>query len=222
MSSTVVGTSVGALNAARVDPTPVSPSAAVIERLGDLAARLEHPSAGFDDRLIEPARQILGRAIGRLVPAGKHAPDYDVASPPYHPGVRVVSCRRSDGTRRITQLSTAQDYAAELYASAAIPGWAPPVLLGGVEHVDGAMWSTSNADLISPDDHDLLIAIVPMVSKAGGSLVVRGHRASLLDELDPWHEAGKPVVYVVPTAEALSARKDHHAFAADARKQISD
>ncbi len=220
MCHTMVGTSVGALNAARINPHPVPTPPEVLAAIGELADTLPIPAVTLADRLIHPGREIIGRAIGRLVPAGKHHPTYPVAEPPFHPGVRVVSCRRSDGTRRITHIAWAADPKAELYASAAVPGWAPPVLLNGVEHVDGAVWSTTNADLISPETHDALIVVAPMVPGSGGSVVERGNRASLLTELEPWQDAQKPVVFVVPSLNGLAHRKDHEAFGSDARKQI--
>lgn len=220
MCHSMVGTSVGALNAARINPHPIPTPADVVAAIGELASTLPIPAVTLADRLIQPGREIIGRAVGRLVPAGKNHPTYPVAQPPFHPGVRVVSCRRSDGTRRITHIAKAADHTAELYASAAIPGWAPPVLLDGVEHVDGAVWSTTNADLISPEAHDALIVVAPMVPGSGGSLVQRGHRASLLTELQPWQDADKPVVFVVPSPRGLAQRKDHDAFGSDARTQI--
>ena len=220
MCHTMVGTSIGALNAARINPHPIPIPSEVLAAIGELAGTLPIPAVSLADRLIHPGREIIGRAVGRLVPAGKHEPTYPVAAPPFHPGVRVVSCRRSDGTRRITRIVDATDPEAELYASAAVPGWAPPVLLDGVEHVDGAVWSTTNADLISPETHDALIVVAPMVPGSGGSLVERGNRASLLTELQPWQDAAKPVVFVVPSPAGLAQRKNHDAFGSDARNQI--
>lgn len=220
MSATVIGTSVGALNAARIPAEPSTPPLAVADAVGDLAQRLAPTPRSLLDRLVPAPRQILGRLVGRLAPRGSHAPGYPVASPPYHPGVRVVSCRRSDGARRITPLDRAADPTAELYASAAVPAFAPPVLLDGTEHVDGAVWSTTNADLVGPDDHDVLIVIAPMVPGHGGSLVHRAHRSAMLAEVEPWVRAEKPVLILVPSEDALINRSETDAFAADARRQV--
>lgn len=220
MSTTIIGTSVGALNAARVDPQPIMAPVAVADALGDLAARLTPCGPGLFERVIPVPRRLGGRIAGRIVPAGAHAPEYGVATPPYHPGVRVVSCRRSNGSRRITKLDEAFDPANELYASAAIPGFSRPVQLDGADHVDGAIWSTTNADLISTRDHDLLIVIAPMVPTEGGSTFQRTNRALLLDELGPWRRAGRPVLFLGPSPTAMAAPDDIEAFAADARSQI--
>ena len=220
MSSTVIGTSAGALNAARIDPDPVPVGVPELERLAEVAAVCGPPPRTVGDRLLAGPRRLLGRAVGRFTPEGTNSPEYPVAAPPYHPAVRAVSCRRSDGSRRIARLSRAVDPAAELYASAAIPGFAPPVTLDGEPHVDGAVWSTTNADLIRPDSCDALIVIAPMAPRTGGSVAQRGHRASLLAETAPWLAAGQPAIVLMPSAEALRNRHDHEAFGADARSQI--
>jgi predicted acylesterase/phospholipase RssA len=220
MSSTVIGTSVGALNAARIDPDPVELDGSVVERLRKLADDTAPPKRTLVDRTLAGPRQLLGRVVGRVVPAGTHTPDYPVAAGPYHHGVRIVSCRRSDGSRRIAVLSRAAYPAAELYASAAIPGFAPSVLLDGVEHVDGAVWSTTNADLVSSEDHDVLIVIAPMAARSGGGILPRSHRSAVLAEVAPWKRAGKPVILIAPSAAAIEQRNDHESFAAEARSQI--
>lgn len=220
MSSTVVGTSAGALNAARIGSEPLTVPARVGSALEDLAAQLHPPELSTLDRVVAPIRRFGGRAVGRIVPAGKNVQDYEVARQPFHPAVQVVSCRRSNGERRVTRLVEASDPTAELYASAAIPGVTPPVRLDGEDHVDGAVWSTSNADLVDTTAHDLLIVIAPMVPASAGSLLQRGHRAALLTEVAAWRQADRPVIYLVPSAEALAQRSDHEAFGNDARLQV--
>ncbi len=216
----MIGTSVGALNAARIEATPVAVPDDTFAALELLAVELGVPTRSVADRLLHRPREIAGRLLGRLAPAGKHTPDYEVATAPFHPEVRVVSCRRSDGARRITVLARAEEPSKELYASAAIPGFSPPVEIDGDHYVDGAVWSTTNADLVDPESFDLLIVIAPMVPLSGGSLLKRAHRASLLAEISPWRNAGKPVVYLTPTPEAIGNKDDHEAFGTDARRQI--
>ena len=220
MSATVVGTSAGALNAARIDAKPLAVPTAVSSALQDLATRTGPPELTALDRLVAPVRRLGGRAVGRFVPAGKHIQDYEVASQPFHPAVRVVSCERSNGRRRVTRLVEAPDPTAELYASAAIPGVTPPVRIEGKDHVDGAIWSTSNADLVAPSDHDLLIVIAPMVPASSGSLLQRGHRSALLSELGGWRSNNQPVIYLVPSVAALEERSNHEAFGQNARQQV--
>jgi len=220
MSQMVIGTSVGALNAARIDSEAIEATDDSFERLRHLSVELGVPSRTIADRGLHAPRRVGGRLLGRLAPAGKHQPDYDVAAPPFHPQVRVVSCRRSDGSRRVSILANAAEPSKELYASAAIPGYSPPVEIDGEAYVDGAVWSTTNADLVDPVGLDLLIVIAPMVPLTGGSLLRRAHRASLLNELAPWKRSNKPIVYLVPRTDAMDNKDDHQAFGADARRQI--
>jgi hypothetical protein len=92
--------------------------------------------------------------------------------------------------------------------------------LDGIEHVDGAIWSTTNADLVSPEDHDLLIVIAPMASRSGGGLLPRSHRAAVLAEVRSWRRAAKPVVLITPSAHAIERRNDHEAFSTEARNRV--
>ena len=163
-ATTVVGTSVGALNAARLplpDMAPM-PSAAQLASLGGLGRRLPPPDSSVLTSVIARIRLAGGQVAARLAPAGSHPQDYDVAQAPYHPGVMAVSVQRRGGRRRIARLVEATSPEAELYASAAVPGYVSPVVVDGEEHIDGAVWSSTNADLIGLDDHDGLVVIAPM------------------------------------------------------------
>ncbi len=217
----IVGTSAGAINTAHL-AADARPTTSGLDALGALAAALGPPALRLDDRLVTPLRRLGGRSLAFAGPAGRHAPGYDVADGPFHPGLCVVSVERRSGQRRVSRLATATDPAAELYASAAVPGFAQPVEIDGGTFIDGAVHSPTNGDLIEPDDHDALIVIAPMVPLAGGSLVQRSHRSLLATELAPWVEAGKPAVVIAPTAAELADRDDHDAFGAAGRSRITD
>lgn len=219
-SISLVGTSAGAINAAYLDRAEADPGG--LDRLRGLAEALGPPSLGLDDRIVAPLRHIGGRALALVGPTGRNGADYDVAAGPYHPGLRVVSVERRSGRRRVARLAEAADPAAEMYASAAVPGYAVPVEIDGRAHIDGAVHSPTNADLISPDDHDALVVIAAMVPLDGGSIVQRSHRSLLARELGPWTRTSKPVIVIAPTAAELARRDDHDAFAAAARRRITD
>lgn len=170
--------------------------------------------------VIAPARTLGGRALARFGPQGTSRADYDVATGPFRPGVSVVSVSRRTGKRRVVELHTAKSPTEELYASAAIPGFAVPRELEGQKFVDGAAWSTTNADVVDIDSADALIVIAPMVPRVGGSLVQRGHRASLAAELYPWLRGEKPVLCVLPPEGADRDAQEPKVFAATARNQI--
>lgn len=213
----IVGTSVGALNGARLGFTVAGTTTTVAAEIAALADRLPQLPTSIADSLVASLRRIGGRALAALGPAGKHTATYPLARAPYPPQLRVVSVERRRGRRRVTLLATADDPAAELYASAAVPGWATPVVLDGRNHIDGAVHSPTNADLLSPDGLDLLIVIAPMASRRGGRIVARSHRALLAAELAPWRRSAKPILVVVPTGDEIAGRADHDRFAEAAR-----
>ncbi|MDV6271070.1 patatin-like phospholipase family protein [Rhodococcus globerulus] len=52
-----------------------------------------------------------------------------------------------------------------LRASWAIPGWFPPVAIGGVRYIDGGASSTASVDLLLPLELDELVVLAPMASR---------------------------------------------------------
>lgn len=221
-AATIVGTSVGALNAARqpLPDTTGAPTVEQVDSLASLAAALETPTRDPFTPLIAGLRLAGGRLVAAVAPAGSHGQDYDVAVAPYHPGVVTVSVARRSGRRRAVNLATATSPQTELYASAAVPGFVKPVEIEGEKRIDGAVWSTTNADLIPVDHHDALVVVAPMVPRRGGSVIARTHRAQLLAELDPWRAADKPVVIVTPTGVDQRHRADQARFAAAATELV--
>ncbi len=223
-ATTIIGTSVGALNGAR-QPLPNLAAPATSEQLSGIAhlsGALSLPNASVATPLVAKIRHYGGQAAARLAPAGSHPQDYDVAAPPYHPGVVAVSVVRRSGRRRATVLANAGFPQDELYASAAVPGYALPVIIDGEERIDGAVWSSTNADLVGIEDHDALVVIAPMAARMGGNLLARTHRAQLIVELRRWAESGKPLVVVNPTGEEQQLRPVHAAFAATGRQRVRD
>ncbi|MFN3219066.1 MAG: patatin-like phospholipase family protein [Acidimicrobiales bacterium] len=220
-ATSIVGTSAGAINAAHLAADATTGAATGLDGLAALAEALIPPGLGSVDRVVSPLRRIGGRLLALVGPTGRHAPGYDVAAGPFHTGLRVVSVAHRAGTRRVALLRAADDPAAEMYASAAVPGYAAPVEIDGRLHIDGAVHSPTNADLISPDDHDALVVIAAMVPLDGGSVVQRSHRSLLAGELGPWARTTKPVVVIAPTAAELAQRDDHDAFGAAARRRIT-
>ncbi|RJQ81817.1 patatin [Pseudonocardiaceae bacterium YIM PH 21723] len=52
-----------------------------------------------------------------------------------------------------------------LRASWSVPGWYPPVTIGGDQHLDGGAWSPTSADLLADRELDEVVIISPMTSK---------------------------------------------------------
>jgi NTE family protein len=59
------------------------------------------------------------------------------------------------------------DLGTAVEASCAIAGYFAPVRVGGHEHVDGGLWSVTNADLVAGLGYDLVVVVSPMAVPAG-------------------------------------------------------
>lgn len=226
-AQTIIGTSIGALIAARLGPadsTSTGLESADLESATDglrhLAANIPGPSSRVTDLLTVPSRRLGGRVVALVVPSGRYVADYPIGEPPHHSGASVVSVARPLGSRRVTRLVDAKSPGQELYASAAVPGFSANVLLDGRRHIDGAVHSSTNADLISPDDHDLLVVIAPLVAISGASALARSHRALLMRELAPWRKTKKPTLVLAPSREQYRSRSSLEASAEAALGQL--
>lgn len=118
-----------------------------------------------------------------------------------HDGRRVVFGR--EGAPR-TEVGTA------VAASCAVPGWFTPVEIDGRRYVDGGAHSTTNLDLVTDLDLDLVVVISPM-TVARGVLPVRldyparaGLRFRLAAERRAVSKAGTPVATIQPAAADLA------------------
>ena len=98
-----------------------------------------------------------------------------------------------------------------------MPGWYAPVRIGGRDYVDGAAWSTTNADLLAGLGFDLALVLAPQsVTSARLGRDVRSlprayHRSMLSREIDVVHRNGTDVVVLEPTpqdVELLAVRRD--------------
>ncbi|KAF0845921.1 patatin-like phospholipase family protein [Nocardia caishijiensis] len=95
-----------------------------------------------------------------------------------HPATWLVAADAATG-RRITfgakefeadpSQRTGVDLGDAIAASWAIPGWFPPVRIGGRDYVDGGAVSSVSADLLLPLDLDEVVVIAPMTSAGGAS-----------------------------------------------------
>jgi predicted acylesterase/phospholipase RssA len=123
--------------------------------------------------------------------------------------------RRWPPTRRVVLLDDSSDPEREIAASAAVPFGAQAIEIDGGSHVDGAVWSVTNADVARPDGLDLLIVIAPLVTTDGGTLVSGLGRHQLAVELGPWRRASKPVLVFAPTSQEYRRRSDRPAHRRD-------
>ncbi|MEV5651567.1 patatin-like phospholipase family protein [Nocardia sp. NPDC052254] len=85
---------------------------------------------------------------------------------PAHPAAWLVAMDYDSGRRVAFGAPDAPDatIGAALRASWAVPGWFPPVSIGGRRYVDGGAASTASVDLLQPLALDELVVLTPMAS----------------------------------------------------------
>lgn len=218
-STRIVGTSAGAFVAASIDPPTASPTDDQLVALGALANGHEYaPSARHV--ALSSLRRFAGVVIAKFAPRSRPFADYRVPAAPYHPGADVVTVERGSARRVVHRLCATDDAEAVVRASAAIPGVNQPVELDGRDHVDGAVHSATNVDVVDHHAHDVLVVIAPMVSSTGGSIVARFDRAQLRRQLGPWLQAGKTIVVVMPDEAEHASRRDRAEFQGAGRRAV--
>ncbi|HVJ94587.1 MAG TPA: patatin-like phospholipase family protein, partial [Labilithrix sp.] len=97
-------------------------------------------------------------------------------------------------------------------ASWAIPGWFPPVEIGGRRYVDGGVFSPTSADLVAPLGLDEVVVVAPMASSNPGPRkglgrvegLVRRRMCRTLDaEVAILRDAGMRVLRIEPEGDDL-------------------
>lgn len=215
----IIGTSAGAFVAAsfdgKADAVPGS-----VERLAMLSnGESFAPSAVT--KLAGALRTTASIPTAFLTPSNKPIAAYDVPTGPYHPGASVTAVTHRRGKRVEHTLATASDPEAVVRASAAIPGVNQPIDIGGVAHIDGAVHSANNVDLVTGRP-ELLLVISPMIPLTGGTLVSRFHRAQLRVEISQValrHDI--PAVVVMPSQAAHAKRRDREPFAREGAEAVA-
>lgn len=210
-ATTVVGTSAGAFVAASIDPIALTTTNAQLEALASLDNGTSY-SAGRRHAIVAAVRLGVGSLLARAAPRSRPVADYRVPPSPYHEGASVVTVARRNGRRAIHQLNTVANAETVVRASAAIPGANGPIDIGGELHVDGAVYSAANADVVDIAAHDAIVIIAPMVAASGGSIVTRSHRAQLRTQIEPWICTGKPTVVVIPNEAEHADRRNRETF----------
>lgn len=219
-ATTIVGTSAGAFVAASIQHTTGETTIAQFRELATLGN-----AAGLRPRLRHRLATVLRRAGGSVVaaiaPRDRPKAEYQVPSGPYHPGAEVVTVERGFGKRVRHALTDSPDPESAVRASSAIPGLNAPIYLSGKLHVDGAVHSAANADIVSPENHDGLVVIAPMIAATGGSLVGRFHRAQLRFELRRWIAHEKPAIVIMPSVDEHRVRRDRPSFEKAGREAVA-
>jgi NTE family protein len=91
-------------------------------------------------------------------------------------------------------------------ASSAVPGMLAPVSIDGADHVDGAVHSPTNADLVTGLGFDRVIVVAPMAGGTDWRQLARTYHSSLLRrEAAAVRCGGTEVVLIQPDADVLLA-----------------
>ena len=91
-----------------------------------------------------------------------------------------------------------------LEATSAVPGLFQPKVIDGARYVDGAVASSTHADVLVPERHDTVLISAPM-ARPGGSLIRNRARRSLEREAQALRDGGSRVLILTPDASAMEA-----------------
>jgi NTE family protein len=177
------------------------------------------PSPALLARLARNPRSFRAAALfGALAPAGRFellehlGPLADPTAEGWpERDLFLCAVRRRDGRRVVFGRPGAPEVpvATAVAASCAIPGWFRPVRIGGVDHVDGAVHSPTNGDVLRGRGLDVVIAVSPMSgcpaawSAPDASVRAVFHRR-LRQEAELLRSEGTTVVRFEPTARDLA------------------
>lgn len=192
-------------------------------------ARLRDALPGIDARVLlhrwhPPSRDFWSRAVTRpwslrpvptltaMLPTGTLSLAelagerlWELASRRWPPALRICATRRGDGALVVfgAPATSPPPLVTAVAASCAIPAYFAPVLVDGVQHLDGGLRSPTNANVAAQEGLDLAIVVSPL-SGAPGPL--RGRfRRRLEAECATLRAAGTEVVCFAPGPRAAAA-----------------
>jgi NTE family protein len=124
-----------------------------------------------------PSTQRFGTMASALLPLGR-VPSVASAGltaglfpggwPPAGLQICAVDVDRAQRVVFSRESSPATDVDTAIAASCALPGWFAPVTVAGSRYVDGAAWSSTNADVLADEPLDVVIVSSPMTSSKPG------------------------------------------------------
>ena len=117
----------------------------------------------------------------------------------------VTTCRISDGARCAWGRGSGVPLHLAIAGSCTVPGLSAPLLIDGDRHIDGGVWSSTNADLLAGVGVQDVIALSPM---AGAMGLGRAQAARLTAECDRLGAIGVEAVPVTPGEDFREARID--------------
>lgn len=168
--------------------------------------RLTRPGVAF--AALAPRGSIPTNAIGDAVrafhPGAWPAEPTWICAVRLKDGQRVVFGRDDPGHGADPDLGTAVE------ASSAVPGFFSPVRIGDDDYVDGAVHSSTNADLVGGLGLDLVVVVAPMAAvpralgRSANAVTRILHARILRREIDRLRRERLPVLVIQPTADDLA------------------
>ena len=122
----------------------------------------------------------------------------------------ICSVRVRDGRRRVfgREMSEATVGVA-VAASSAVPGLLAPVTIDGAEHVDGAVHSPTNLDLLAGLGYDRIVVSSPMSGSTDWRQPARAYHTRLLQrEAAAVRQPGTELVLIEPDAGTITVMGD--------------
>ncbi|GAC1441060.1 MAG: patatin-like phospholipase family protein [Mycobacteriales bacterium] len=159
-----------------------------------------------------------GSVVSGLIPAGRTTTEgisrgIEQLHGRTWPGSRLRICavRARDARRVVFGSASAPqvDVGTAVAASCAIPGYFSPVFIAGQPYIDGGAHSPTNADVVRPDEPDLVVISSPMSFGPGGAtrspdaLVRLAVRRYLAREVRLLRRRGATVVVFQPSVSDL-------------------
>lgn len=181
----------------------------------ELGLRTRGPQAPDLLKAFRPGRMKVGVAAAAALPEGKVSTSAISAGVngicgnawPQQP-LWVVATALTDGNRVVYGRDARGPIGECVAASCAIPGYFRPVVINGIKHVDGGMYSACNLDLLAGQGLDTVIVSSPMsIHTAFGKTLDLPFRQFLRRQLNQeaklLRNQGTEVIILAPTAEDL-------------------
>lgn len=115
----------------------------------------------------------------------------------------ITAVRLDTGARVVFGRDATAPLRDAISASCAIPGYFAPVVIDGVRHVDGGVWSMNNADLLRDAEVDVVIVSAPLATAdrlhlSRDNAVRVPLRLALDREVAGLRSSGKRVIVIAP------------------------
>lgn len=117
----------------------------------------------------------------------------------------ITTARITDGARCAWEAASGVPLHLAIAGSCTVPGQSAPLMIDGDHHIDGGVWSSTNADLLAGVGVQDVVALSPM---AGAMGLGRAQAARLTAELDRLGAIGVEAVGVTPGERFREARID--------------